>query len=148
MGGAMVTKFLRPYYLIENPDISDTELDKLVKKDMKEIIEEYKDYKKEIFEFYDKESYEEAQECIFELKTKSRDYPEPLRKYLNNEFFPNHSHYILYKQEGLKDKIPKTNNISEQKIHFCATQSEKKKYRTPLGFFNHVLSRIIFSKEF
>ena len=88
---------------------------------MKEIIEEYKDYKKEIFEFYDKESYQEAQECIFELKTKSSDYPEPLRKYLYNEFFPNHSHYILYKQEGLKDKIPKTNNISEQKIHFCAT---------------------------
>ena len=43
---------------------------------MKEIIDEYKDYKNEIFEFYDKESYGEAQESIFELKTKSRDYPE------------------------------------------------------------------------
>ena len=34
-------------YLTENPDISDAELDKLVKKDMKEITEAYKDYKKE-----------------------------------------------------------------------------------------------------
>ena len=99
-------------------------------------------------EFYEKETYDEAQECIFELKNKSRDYPEPLRKYLDIEFFPNYSHYILYKQEDFKGKIPKTNNISEQKIHFCATQSEKKKYRTPSGFFNHVLSRIKFSKEF
>ena len=135
-------------YLNENPDIPEEKLKKHVKEDMKEIIEEYNDYKKEIFEFYDKETYKEAQKCILKLKTKSRDYPEALRTYLDNEFFPIHSHFILYKHRDFKGKIPRTNNISEQKIHFCATQSEKKQYRTPLGFFNHVLSRIKFSKEF
>ena len=59
-------------YLTENHDISDEELDNLVKKGMNEINEEYKDYKREIFEFYDKESYDKVQGCIFELKTKSR----------------------------------------------------------------------------
>ena len=62
-------------YLIENPDILMKNWVNLWK-DMKEIIDEYKDYKNEIFEFYDKESYGETQESIFELKTKSRDYPE------------------------------------------------------------------------
>ena len=81
---------------------------------MEEIIEEYDDYKKEIFEFYDKKTYKEAQECILKLKTKSRDYPEALRTYLDKEFFPIYSHLILYKHRDFKGKIPRTNNISEQ----------------------------------
>ena len=85
---------------------------------MNEIYEEYNDYKKEIFEFYEKETYDEAQECIFELKNKSRDYPEALRTYLDNEFFPIHSHFILYKHKDFENKIPK---IRTENSFLCYT---------------------------
>ena len=52
---------------------------------------------------------------------------------------------ILYKHRDYKGKIPSNNNLSESKIGYCASKSEKLKYRINLGFFNHILYRITFS---
>lgn len=91
---------------------------------------------------FDIEEYDDAVKYIYELKSRSNEYPETLRKYMHDEFFPHYSNFILYKHKDFEGKIPMTNNISEQKIRYCATKYEKNKFRTPLGFFNHVVARV------
>ena len=60
-----------------------------------------------------KKHISEVHNCILELKTKSREYHEALRTYLDNEFFLIHFYFILYKHRDFKGKIPRINNISE-----------------------------------
>lgn len=130
--------------LIENPDINDETLKKEIKNRMKPISNKYWYYKDDIMETFNKESYDESVAYINELKIKAEKYPESIRNYLHNVFFKNYRSFILYKYIDFKGKIPSNNNLSETKIGWCASKSEKKKYRTGLGFFNHVISRIKF----
>lgn len=128
--------------LTENPDIKDSRLKDKVESLMKEYIEEYYSYKHEIMEVFEIEDYDEAIRYIQALLQKDHGYPENLGKYIHNDFSKYFSSLLLYKHRDFKGKIPPTNNISEQKIHFCATKAEKRKYRTALGFFNHIVCRV------
>lgn len=128
--------------LMENPKITEYQLKKEVENLMEEYIEEYYSYKHEIMDVFDIDDYDEAVSYIQDILAKNHDYPENLGKYIHNDFSKYFSSLILYKHRDFKGKIPQTNNISEQKIHFCATKAEKNKYRTPLAFFNHVVARI------
>lgn len=134
-------KFIGKVYQ-DNPDISENELKELVEEELEDYVDEFYGYKHEIMKLFDIDDYDEVVKYIHELKSSSNDYPETLRKYMHNEFFPYYSNFILYKHKDFEGKIPKTNNVSEQKIRYCATKYEKNKYRTPLAFFNHVVARV------
>ena len=64
-------------------------------------------------ELCDSTNHDEVVKYSYELKSSSNAYPETLRKYRHNEFFPHYSNSILYKHREFKGKIPKTNNVSE-----------------------------------
>ena len=136
--GYHVSNFFAPSSRFGTPE----ELKELVDEELEDYVTEFYEYKHEIMDLFDIEEYDDAVKYIHELKSRSNEYPETLRKYMHDEFFPHYSNFILYKHKDFEGKIPMTNNISEQKIRYCATKYEKNKFRTPLGFFNHVVARV------
>ena len=128
--------------LLENPEINDTDLEKQIDEIMEPIKDEYWSYKDDVMEAFNKEDYDESSQYIQDLRKKAEKYPKAIRKYLTKYFFDTYQSLILYKHWTYKDKIPSNNNLSESKIGWCASKSEKRKYRTDLGFFNHIISRI------
>ena len=128
--------------LLENPEINDTDLEKQIDEIMEPIKDEYWSYKDDVMEAFNKEDYDESSQYIQDLRKKAEKYPKAIRKYLTKYFFNTYQSLILYKHWTYKDKIPSNNNLSESKIGWCASKSEKRKYRTDLGFFNHIISRI------
>ena len=128
--------------LIETPDISDSALERQIKDIMEPIREEYWSYKDDVMKTFDFDDYGEASDYIQNLRKKAKNYPKAIRKYLTDRFFNIYRSLILYMHWDYKDKIPSNNNLSESKIGWCASKYEKRKYRTELGFFNHVISRI------
>ncbi len=113
---------------------------------MKLISDEYWSYKDEVMKAFEIEDFNESIHYIQKLK-KVKMYPEAIYNYLHNYFFDIYRSLILYKYREYKGKIPSNNNLSESKIGWCASKSEKRKYQTDLGFFNHIVSRIIFSGD-
>ena len=87
-------------------------------------------------------SFEEAVDYAIDLRNRVNEYPKAICIYLKEHFFPIYRSLILYKHRDFKGKIPSTNNITENIIGGLATKFEKRKYRTELGFFNHILARI------
>ena len=128
--------------LIEKPDITDSALEREIENIMEPIREKYWSYKEDVIKTFDFDDYDEASNYIQELRKKAKSYPKAIRKYLTDRFFNIYRSLILYMHWDYKDKIPSNNNLSESKIGWCASKSEKRKYRTELGFFNHVISRI------
>lgn len=128
--------------LNENPEIKETELKEKTEKLMKPIEKEYWSYKDDVMKSFEFETYEESSNYIQNLRKKAQNFPKAICTYLTNNFFNIYRRLILYKHEDYKDKIPSNNNLSETKIGWCASKSEKRKYRTDLGFFNHIVSRI------
>ena len=128
----------------ENKNLSNHKLNKKADKILKDTFKHYDKCKAEIIEVFNQDSYEKAIEYIEELKIKSIEYPDFLRKYLHNEFFPIYKNYIMFLKEEYKDKLDNTNNQTEGYIGFGAEKSEKRKYRTKHGFFNHIVARALF----
>jgi transcription elongation factor Elf1 len=128
--------------LNSNPDISDYELKNQIDEYLEDIKLEYDEYKQEVFKIYDMPSFEEAVDYAIDLRNRVNEYPKAICIYLKEHFFPIYRSLILYKHRDFKGKIPSTNNITENIIGGLATKFEKRKYRTELGFFNHILARI------
>ena len=128
--------------LNSNPDISDYELKNQIDEYLEDIKLEYDEYKQEVFKIYDMPSFEEAVDYAIDLRNRVNEYPKAICTYLKEHFFPIYRSLILYKHRDFKGKIPSTNNIIENIIGGLATKYEKRKYRTELGFFNHILTRI------
>lgn len=128
--------------LNSNPNINDYKLKNQIDEYMKDIKLEYNEYKQEVFKIYDMVSFEEAVDYAIDLRNRVNEYPKAICTYLKEHFFPIYRSLILYKHRDFKGKIPSTNNITENIIGSLATKYEKRKYRTELGFFNHILARI------
>ena len=131
--------------LFENPEINNTQLEDEIDKIMEPIEEQYWSYKDEVMKAFDIDDFKESSNYIHKLRKKAESYPEAICKYLTNNFFNIYRSLILYKHWDYKGKIPSNNNLSESKIGWCASKSEKRKFRTDLGFFNHAISRIKYS---
>ena len=129
--------------LIENPEITDSALENKLDEIMEPIREEYWSCKKDVMKSFDFEEFDESSCYIQDLRSKAKNFPKAMCKYLKDYFFNIYRNLILYKHPDFKGKIPSNNNLSESKIGWCASKYEKRKYRTDLGFFNHVVSRII-----
>lgn len=128
---------------IENENITESELKEKLDEIMAPIAEKYWSYKDVVMKAFEFDDYEESSQYIQDLRIEAETYPEAICKYLKDAFFNKFRSLILYKLRDYKDKIPPNNNLAESKIGWCASKYEKRKYRTPLGFFNHALSRII-----
>ena len=128
--------------LFDSPNISDYALDNQTEELMEPIYEEYGHYKDKILKTFDFDTFEESTQYIQSLRNEVKNWPEAICKYVTDQFLDIHRRFILYKHDDFKDKIPSNNNLSETKIGWGASKFEKRKYRTGLGFFNHLVSRI------
>ena len=131
--------------LFEKPEINNTQLEEEINKIMEPIKEKYWSYKDEVMKAFDIDDYKESSQYIHELRKKAEKYPKAICNYLNINFFNIYRSLILYKHWDYKGKIPSNNNLCESKIGWCASKSEKRKFRTDLGFFNHAIARIKYS---
>ena len=128
--------------LFDSPNISDYALDNQTEELMEPIYEEYGYYKDKILKAFEFDTFEESTQYIQSLRNEVKNWPEAICKYVTDQFLDIHRRFILYKHEDYKGKIPADNNLSETKIGWGASKFEKRKYRTGLGFFNHLVSRI------
>ena len=129
--------------LLENKNIKESKLKNKLNDIMEPIIEKYWSYKDAVMKTFEFDDYEESSRYIENLRVESENYPEAIRNYLADAFFNKFHSLILFKHRDFKGKIPANNNLAESKIGWCSSKYEKRKFRTDLGFFNHVLSRII-----
>lgn len=72
----------------EYKDMPENKLDEIIDEMLEDTINLYSDCKNEIIEIFNQNSHKEAVEYIENLKIKSLEYPEFLKKYLHNEVFP------------------------------------------------------------
>ena len=66
----------------------ENKLDEIIDEMLEDTINLYSDCKNEIIDIFNQNSHKEAVEYIENLKIKSLEYPEFLKKYLHNEVFP------------------------------------------------------------
>ena len=128
--------------LFKNPNITDYALDSQTEELMEPIYDEYWSYKDKIMKSFDFDTFEESSDYIQSLRNEVKNWPEAICKYVTDQFLNIYRRFILYKHDDFKGKIPSNNNLSETKIGWGASKSEKRKYRTGLAFFNHLVSRI------
>ena len=134
---------IQGFILLENKNIKESKLKNKLNDIIEPIIEKYWSYKDAVMKTFEFDDYEESSRYIENLRVESENYPEAIRNYLADAFFNKFHSLILFKHRDFKGKIPANNNLAESKIGWCSSKYEKRKFRTDLGFFNHVLSRII-----
>ena len=132
---------LRIQFQKENKNISQYQLNKLVKKELNKIKDEIKIYKQLIFELFEQQTYDKALSYINLLKNEINNFPEVLKGFLIKDFFPEYKKFLWFLKDEFKGKLTRTNNASEMYFHATLPKSEKKRYRTKEGVFNQICTR-------
>ena len=132
---------LRIKFQKENKNIKQHQLNKLVKKELKEIKEEINIYKELIFELFEQQTYDKAISYVNLLKQEINNFPEVLKKFLIEDFFPEYKKYLWFLKKEFRGKLTRTNNPSETYFHATLPKAEKKRYRTKEGVFNQICNR-------
>ena len=132
---------LRIQFQKENKNISQYQLNKLVKKELNKIKDEIKIYKQLIFELFEQQTYDKALSYINLLKNEINNYPEVLKSFLIKDFFPEYKKFLWFLKDEFKGKLTRTNNASEMYFHATLPKSKKKRYRTKEGVFNQICTR-------
>ena len=132
---------LRIKFQKENKNIKQHQLNKLVKKELKEIKEEINIYKELIFELFEQQTYDKAISYVNLLKQEINNFPEVLKKFLIEDFFPEYKKYLWFLKKEFRGKLTRTNNPSEMYFHATLPKAEKKRYRTKEGVFNQICNR-------
>ena len=132
---------LRIQFQKENKNISQYQLNKLVKKELNKIEDEIKIYKQLIFELFEQQTYDKALSYINLLKNEINNFPEVLKDFLIKDFFPEYKKFLWFLKDEFKGKLTRTNNASEMYFHATLPKSEKKRYRTKEGVFNQMCTR-------
>ncbi|WP_211263757.1 hypothetical protein, partial [Methanobrevibacter cuticularis] len=60
----------------------------------------------------------------------------------NKKFMPVYKKFIAFYKKEHKNKLPATNNITENYIGNTMPKAEKNKFRTGIGFMNQIYHRI------
>ena len=125
----------------KDPEISNYKLNKIIKKELKEIKKEINEYLILIFELFNQQTYDKAVQFINLLKHEYKNFPDILKDFLNDKIFPEYKYFILFLKKSYKGKITKTNNPSEMYFRATLPRAEKNKYRTFKGLINQILHR-------
>lgn len=125
----------------ENEKISENKLNQLVKKEIHGLKDEINIYKQLLFELFEQQNYNKAISYVNLLKNEINNFPEVLKNYLVNDFFPEYKKFLWFLKDEFKGKLTRTNNYSEMYFHATLPKAEKKRYRTEKGIFNQIYNR-------
>ena len=100
------------------------------------------EYYELFFKLFDQQSYEKAINYINLLKQEIKNFPEPLKSYIIDNFFPNYKKFLNFLKKEHCKKLERTNNQLENYNGNTLPKSEKRKFRTLTGVFNQILHRI------
>lgn len=131
----------------------ESELKKTYKNETKTFIEnkvkeELKPIKKEmgyilqlIYYLFKEESFEKANSYINLIKTNMVNFPDFIREYIVEYFFPHYKSYLYYLEKPYKGKLDRTNNKTEGYFRATMPKGQKRKFRTLNGLVNQVYHR-------
>ena len=129
-------------YKKQHPNASNYKIKKYAEEKIKDEEREIKEYKELFFQLFEQQTYDKAINYIQLLKQEINNFPNVLKEYLINNFFPNYKKYLNYIKKEHYNKLEKTNNRLENYNEITLPKSEKKKFRTLTGVFNQILHRI------
>lgn len=129
-------------YKKECSHASDYKAKKYSEKKVKSLEKDIKEYNKLFFQLFEQQSYEKAINYIKLLKREIINFPIVLKEYLINNFFPNYQKYLNFLKKEHYGKLDRTNNQLENYNGNTLPKSDKRKFRTLIGVFNHILHRI------
>lgn len=132
----------RSEYKKQHPNASNYKIKKYAEEKIKDEEREIKEYKELFFQLFEQQTYDKAINYIQLLKQEINNFPNVLKEYLINNFFPNYKKYLNYLKKEHYNKLEKTNNRLENYNGITLPKSEKKKFRTLTGVFNQILHRI------
>ena len=121
--------------------ISEHKLNKIIKIEINKIKEEINIYKELFFQLFEQKNYNKAITYINLLKNEINNFPDVLKNYLINDFFPEYKKFLWFLKNEFKGKLKRTNNDSEMYFHATLPKAEKKRHRTKNGVFNQILNR-------
>lgn len=104
---------LRIRFQKENKNISQYQLNKLIKKELNKIEKEINIYKQLIFELFEQQTYDKALSYIDLLKNEINNFPEVLKDFLIKNFFPEYKKFLWFLKKEFKGKLTRTNNPSD-----------------------------------
>lgn len=135
------TKFKKEYEK-KHPNASDYKKKKYAEEKVEELEKEIMEYYELFFKLFDQQSYEKAINYINLLKQEINNFPEPLKSYIIDNFFPNYKKFLNFLKKEHYQKLERTNNQLENYNGNTLPKSEKRKFRTLTGVFNQILHRI------
>lgn len=134
---------LRRNFKKENKYASKAETERYMEDKIEILKNEIDDYKALFFELFNQQTYSKALNYVALLKFEINNFPEPLKSYLIRNFFPEYKKFLVFLKKDHMGKLTATNNRTENYIGNIMPKALKNKFRTRLGFYNHIRQRII-----
>ena len=121
--------------------LSNSEINKLVKKHKKELKNEMKSYMKTFKKLFEQKSFKKAIEYIEFLKSEMDKFPTFLASYLNRNFFPKYRKFLHFLEKDHIGKLDAYNNKVENYNKITMPRYEKKFYRTWRGLWSALMHK-------
>ena len=134
---ALLKKFKNKY-----PQASKSQINRYLDEKIKIIKKDLNSHMALIFELFNQQTYDKAIRYVDLLKSEIKSFPPHLRDYMVKNFFPNYKSFLFFLKKEHKGLLGATNNRIENYIGNTMPKSLKRKFRTKLGFFNHIRHRI------
>ncbi len=116
-------------------------IDKKVKEKLKPIKKEIGYILQLIYYLFKENSFEKANSYIKLIKANMINFPDFIREYIEENFFPNYKSYIYYLEKPYKDKLDSTNNKTEGYFRATMPKGQKRKFRILNGIINQICHR-------
>ena len=127
----------------KHPNASKTHINRYLNEKIKIIREDLNSHMNLIFELFNQQTYDKAVRYVNLLKLEINSFPPHLKDYMVNNFFPSYKSYLFFLKKEHKGRLGSTNNRTENYIGNTMPKSLKRKFRTKLGFFNHIRHRLM-----
>ena len=94
-----------------------------------------------IYYIFKEESFDKAKSYVELIKANMINFPEFIKKYIEENFLPYYKSYIYYLEKPYKGKLDDTNNKMEGYFRSTMPKGQKRKYRTLNGVINQIYHR-------
>ncbi len=123
------------------PELSDDDIDEMVKNKKEESKSEIWDYIAYFMELFKQPSFNDAIDYVNHLKEEINYFPKHLCEYLKKNFFPEYRKFLRFLEEDYKNKLDSTNNKIENFNGNTMPKYEKRSYKTKKGLWSALMHK-------
>lgn len=124
-----------------NEKLSNSQINKMVKKHKKELLKEMQSYVDTIKKLFEQKNLNDAFEYVTFLKVEISKFPDFLSGYLNKYFFPEYRKFLHFLEKDHIGKLDQYNNKIENFNKITMPRYEKKTYRTRRGLWSALMHK-------